>query len=73
MGNGIPSSLIPYRQILEETLALAGKWHDQISHGYVPTSYEAAEFRDKMVRLHCDAQAAWHRYCENDRDFEIPD
>lgn len=73
MGKGIPSSLVPYRTIVEETLALANKWHDQISHGFVPTSREAAEFRDKMASLHCAAQAAWHRYCENDRDFEIPE
>ncbi len=73
MGNGIPSSLAPYRAVVEETLALANKWHEQISHGYVPTSREAAEFRSEMASLQRAAQEAWHRHCESDRDYEIPD
>ena len=62
-----------YKSVVDETLALANKWHERISQGYIPTSREAAEFRDQMADLHRAAREAWHRYCENDRDYEIPD
>lgn len=62
-----------FREILNQTMELANSWHERITRGYIPTSSEGAAFRDEITTLQLRAQAAWHRHCEADRGYQLPD